>query len=135
MGSSRVLVSVFAGLLLLCAVPVAKAEEAEQQQDGELPTPKFYYWNSVTSANQWERPAEMGIVSQDPDHKGAIYYIDPETQTATWDKPAAYDWQSAEAEDGRTYYFNLKLDKKQWELPAELAWHEEPVPEQKETEM
>ncbi|KAA6427446.1 MAG: hypothetical protein FRX49_02109 [Trebouxia sp. A1-2] len=59
---------------------------------------------------------------------GHHYYVDPETGTTTWTKPAALAWVPMNSEEhAREYYYNTITQESVWEKPESIAWQKIPM--------
>ncbi len=81
------------------------------------------FWvNVVTNQAQRTVPRVVGFT----DEKGNRYYIDPETELPTWEKPVEASWVHRESEKypDRNFFFNEASQESTWETPEDsnLAW-------------
>lgn len=90
-------------VLLLCLVTAVVASDV-------------FYYNTVSGATQWERPAEMPLRDQD----GRAYWeVDGE---ARWVPPTGWAWEEAHDPDGHVYYHNTVTGETSWHKPEAAAW-------------
>merc|ERR1712096_254381 len=79
-------------------------------QDG-----KSYYCHKETKKTQWNRPTELDALATTttttPAHS---------TRRKTIKAAASLNWKEYKDDSGRTYYYNAKMQKTQWERPAEM---------------
>lgn len=76
-----------------------------------------FYYNTVTGASVWERPASMPILDES---SGRHYWVvDGE---ATWDPPQEIAWVPRKDDEGHKYYENIVTHEVTWEPPEDVAW-------------
>eukprot|EP01064_Diplonema_japonicum_P036100 TRINITY_DN8011_c1_g1_i1.p1 TRINITY_DN8011_c1_g1~~TRINITY_DN8011_c1_g1_i1.p1 ORF type:complete len:138 (+),score=39.31 TRINITY_DN8011_c1_g1_i1:49-414(+) len=116
---------------LLAIALVAWVCAVRGEDEEAVKEPEFFYYNSVTKESVWDKPAEMGHISTEEEHKGATFYV--VDGVSQWEKPHEWDWEvHNDKESGKDFYHNRHSGESTWELPASMAWGEYKTSENKD---
>jgi hypothetical protein len=89
-----------------------------ETQDDEGRT---YYYNEKTEETSWDRPAEfVGKDNNEVDTEQKQDKAKEEGISKATESKAVGNWEEAQDDEGRNYYYNAETDETSWDRPAEF---------------
>lgn len=89
-----------------------------ETQDDEGRT---YYYNEKTEETSWDRPAEFVGKDNDVDTEQKQDKVKEEGISEATESKAVGNWEEAQDDEGRTYYYNAETEETSWDRPAEFS--------------